>query len=153
MRIHDLMRIRKVVASAAVALGMLPIVFCAGSSACAEEAQGHFDGTWDAILSCPNSNGALGYSFEFPAIVKHGVLHAEKGNKGEPGWLQIDGSIDADGSANLYASGLVGAAPYAVGQRPAGTQYGYHIDSKFTDTTGAGHRVEGRPCTVTFKKI
>ncbi len=153
MRIRDLMRIRKVVASAAAALGMLPIVFCAGSSACAEEAQGRFDGTWDAILSCPNSNGALGYSFEFPAIVKHGVLHAEKGNKGEPGWLQIDGSIDADGSANLYASGLVGAAPYAVGQRPAGTQYGYHIDSKFTDTTGAGHRVEGRPCTVTFKKI
>ena len=117
------------------------------------DAQGRFDGTWDTILSCPNSNGALGYSFEFPAIVKHNVLHAEKGNKGEAGWLQIDGSIDADGNANLYASGLVGAAPYAVGQRPAGTQYGYHIDSKFTGTTGEGHRVEGRPCTVTFKKI
>jgi len=146
-------RIRKVEALTVVALGILPIVICAASSARAEEAKGRFDGTWDAILSCPNSNGALGYSFEFPAVVKHDVLHAQKGNKGEPGWLQIDGSIEADGSANLYASGLVGAAPFAVGQRPAGTQYGYHIDAKFTDTKGDGHRVEGRPCTVTFQKI
>jgi hypothetical protein len=147
------MRTHKVAALVVVALGMLPIVLCAASSARAEAAKGRFDGTWDTVLSCPNSNGALGYSFEFPAVVKHDVLHAEKGNKGEPGWLQIDGSIDADGSANLYASGLVGAAPFAVGQRPAGTQYGYHIDSKFGDTTGEGHRVEGRPCTVTFKKL
>jgi hypothetical protein len=132
---------------------LMMLAAAAASSARADETQGRFDGTWDTILSCANSNGALGYSFEFPAVVKHDVLHAEKGNKGEPGWLQIDGSIDADGTANLYASGLVGAAPYAVGQRPAGTQYGYHIDAKFAGTTGEGHRVEGRPCTVTFKKI
>jgi hypothetical protein len=147
------MRIRQSNAPAAAALGiLLIIVLGAASGARADDAEGRFDGTWDTILSCANSNGALGYSFEFPAIVTHGVLHAEKGNKGEPGWLQIDGTIDRDGSASLYATGLVGAAPFAVGQRPAGTQYGYHIDSKFTDTTGEGHRVEGRPCTVIFKK-
>jgi hypothetical protein len=113
---------------------------------------GRFDGTWTTVLSCPNASGALGYSFEFPALIEHDVLHAEKGNPGEPGWLKIEGTIESDGTANLYASGLVGAAPYAVGQRPAGTQYGYHIEARFTDASGEGHRVEGRPCTVTFKR-
>ena len=112
-----------------------------------------FDGTWDTVLSCPNANGALGYSFKFQAMVKDGVLHAQKGTKGEPGWLQIDGSISADGHANLYADGLVGAADAAVGHRPAGSQYGYHIDTTFTDQAGKGHRVEGRPCDVEFSRV
>jgi hypothetical protein len=84
--------------------------------------------------------------------VKNDLLHGEKGTKGEAGWLQLDGKILRDGSANIYADGLVGAAPFAVGQRPAGTAYGYHIDAKFSDTTGSGSRVEGRPCTVSFTK-
>jgi hypothetical protein len=84
--------------------------------------------------------------------VKNGVLHGEKGKQGEPGWLKLDGTIAADGAADLYASGLVGAAPYAVGQRPAGTAYGYHVDARFSDSTGSGHRVEGRPCTLSFKR-
>jgi hypothetical protein len=111
-----------------------------------------FDGEWDTILSCPNSNGALGYSFEFPAVIKDGVLHAEKGVKGQPGWLELNGSISPEGAASLYASGLVGAAEMAVGHRPPGTQYGYHVDVQFTDKAGTGHRVEGRPCTVSFAK-
>jgi len=109
-------------------------------------------GIWDTELSCGNSNGALGYSFEFNSIVNNGVLHGEMGTKDQPGWLQLDGRISADGSASIYARGRVGAAPYAVGQRPAGTEYGYNIDAKFSDTAGNGHRVEGRPCTVGFTK-
>jgi|SRR5580704_6546965 hypothetical protein len=111
-----------------------------------------FDGAWELVLSCPNSNGALGYSFKFQAVVKDAVLHAEKGKKGDPGWLSIDGSIPPDGHASLYASGLVGAAEAAVGHRPAGTLYGYHIDAAFTDHQGKGHRVEGRPCEVEFER-
>ena len=117
----------------------------------AESAQ-RFDGEWDTILSCPNSNGALGYSFEFPSLINQGVLHGEKGVKGQAGWLQLDGAISADGTGNLYASGLVGAAEMAVGHRPPGTQYGYHVDVQFTDNSGKGRRVEGRPCTITFAK-
>jgi hypothetical protein len=79
-------------------------------------------------------------------------LHGQKGSKGEPGWLSLDGTIAPDGSASLYVDGIVGAAPYAVGERPAGTQYGYHVDAKFDGASGTGHRVEGRPCTVTFAK-
>jgi hypothetical protein len=112
----------------------------------------HFDGSWMTVLSCPNARGAMGYSFEFPATVRDDVLHAEKGTKGEPGWLQIDGTIAPEGAATLYAKGLVGAAPYAVGDRPAGTEYGYHIDAHFMGASGSGQRVEGRPCSVTFTR-
>jgi hypothetical protein len=112
-----------------------------------------FDGHWDLVVSCPNSNGALGYSFRFDVLVKDGVLHAEKGTKGEPGWLSIDGRIPADGHANLYADGLVGAAEAAVGHRPPGTRYGYHIDTQFDDQAGKGHRVEGRPCEADFSRM
>jgi hypothetical protein len=111
-----------------------------------------FDGVWDTVLSCSNSNGALGYSFEFDSVVKDNALHGEKGTKDQPGWLQIDGAILPDGSANLYVAGRVGAAPFAVGQRPAGTEYGYHVEAKLTATSGTGHRVEGRPCTIVFTK-
>jgi hypothetical protein len=114
--------------------------------------ENHFDGVWDTVLSCSNSNGALGYSFEFDSIVKNNVLHGEKGSKDQPGWLQLDGDISEDGAASLYVKGRVGAAAFAVGQRPAGTEYGYHIEAKLTHTSGTGHRVEGRPCTVVLTK-
>jgi hypothetical protein len=122
------------------------------SGAVAAAPHRHFDGSWTTVLSCPNARGALGYSFEFPATVHDDVLHAQKGTQGEPGWLQIDGAIGADGAATLYAKGLVGAAPYAVGDRPAGTEYGYHIEAHFAAATGSGQRVEGRPCSVTFTR-
>jgi hypothetical protein len=111
-----------------------------------------FDGTWDTTVSCPNTAGALGYSFQFPSKVKDGVLHGEKGQAGKPGWLQLDGKVLPDGTMKLYAKGLVGAREYAVGQRPAGSAFGYHIEGKFSDQEGTGKRVEGRPCEVTFVK-
>lgn len=112
-----------------------------------------FDGKWDLVLSCENTRGALGYSFKFPAVVKEDALHGEKGDKGKPGFLQVDGKIAPDGSAKFLADGLVGAADAAVGHRPAGTQYSYHIDAKFTPDSGTGNRVEGRACSVTFTRV
>jgi hypothetical protein len=111
-----------------------------------------FDGVWQTTLSCTNADGALGYSFRFPSTVKNGVLHGEKGTAHEAGWLQIDGSLRPDGVADLYAEGLVGAAPFAVGQRPAGTPYGYHVEAHFSLDQAEGHRVEGRPCTVVWTR-
>jgi len=131
---------------------MLCVLLAHSGAARAAENAKRFDGEWDTILSCPNAAGALGYSFEFASRIKDGVLHGEKGVKGEPGWLQLDGAIASDGRASIYANGLVGASEAAVGHRPAGTQYGYHVDVEFTDTAGKGHRVEGRPCTVSFTR-
>lgn len=107
-----------------------------------------FDGLWQTTLSCENSNGALGYSFRFPSTIKNGVLHGDKGTAHEAGWLQIDGSIASDGAADLYVDGLVGATAAAVGRRPAGTSYGYHVAARFSADRAEGHRVEGRRCTV-----
>jgi hypothetical protein len=132
-----------------VILAFNALLFC-GSDAAASNAR--FDGVWDTVLSCGNSNGALGYVFDFSATVKGGVLHGEKGIRGQPGWLQLDGKIDEEGTASILAAGLVGAAPFAVGQRPAGTEYGYNIRAKFSGDSGQGSRVEGRPCSVTFTK-
>jgi hypothetical protein len=139
--------------AAAILTGLLPCLLAgAGGAARADERAGPYDGVWDTVLSCANASGALGYAFKFPSIIKGDVLHGEHGTKDAPGWLTLDGRILADGSARLYADGIVGAAPFAVGQRPAGTQYGYHIDARFAGDAGSGHRVEGRPCTVTFTK-
>src|ERR1700733_2245967 len=104
-----------------------------------------FDDTWDTIVSCENSAGALGYSFRFDSIVKDEVLHGEKGDKGKPGWFQLDGKIAADGTARLYGDGLVGASETAVGHVRAGTRYNYHVDANFSADSGNGKRVEGRP--------
>ncbi len=135
-------------------MAVLPalIIFAAPLLLGAADTDRAFDGDWDTILSCENASGALGYSFRFPSTVKEGALHGEKGTKGKPGWLQLDGRIDSDGSAKIYADGLVGAADAAVGHRPAGTEYGYHIEAKFSGDSGTGKRVEGRPCSVTFSR-
>jgi hypothetical protein len=133
-----------------VALSVL--AFGPGATRVLHAGDGPFDGSWDTVLSCENAAGALGYSFKFLSIVKDGTLHGEKGAKGKPGWLQLDGKILADGSAKIYADGLVGASEVAVGRRPVGTEYGYHIQAKFSEESGTGKRVEGRPCSVTFTR-
>ena len=78
---------------------------------------------------------------------------AESANRFDGDWDTILSCPNSpDGTGSLSASGLVGAAEMAVGHRPPGTQYGYHVDVQFTDNSGKGRRVEGRPCTVSFAK-
>jgi len=131
---------------------LLALAVAAPVSILGADNENRFDGTWETILSCENTQGALGYSYKFSSVVKNGALHAEKGTKGKPGWLELDGKILPDGTAKIYADGLVGASEAAVGHRPSGTEYGYHIEAKFTEDAGDGKRVEGRPCSVTFAK-
>jgi hypothetical protein len=137
---------------AAIYTVCLLVVICGAARADDAGAGGRFDGVWETNISCPNASGALGFAYQFASTVKDGVLHGEKGSKGEPGWLTIDGKIGKDGASSIYADGLVGASQFAVGQRPVGSSYGYHIDAKFSGTAGTGTRVEGRPCKVTFTK-
>jgi hypothetical protein len=111
-----------------------------------------FDGTWDTTVSCENAAGALGYSFRFDSIVKDDVLHGEKGDKGKPGWFQLDGKIAPGGTARFYADGLVGASETAVGHLRAGARYNYHVEANFSGDSATGKRVEGRPCTMEFKR-
>jgi hypothetical protein len=104
------------------------------------------------VLTCDDAAGALGYTFRFASVVKDGVLHGEKGTKGQRGWLQLDGKILSDGSAKIYADGLVGASENAVGKLSAGSPYSYDINATFSGESGAGKRVEGRACRITFAR-
>jgi hypothetical protein len=112
-----------------------------------------FDGKWLTTVSCPNVRDALGFSFQFVSTVKDGVLHGLHGTEGEPGSLQIDGTIPPDGNASLYAKGRTGSKEYVPGRdTPRGTEYGYNIEAHFDGSTGTGTRLEGRPCSLKFAK-
>jgi len=56
---------------------------------------------------------------------------------GQPGWLQLDGKILDDGSADLYATGLVGAAR-SRWTTPCRHPYGYHLAAQFSVSSATG---------------
>jgi hypothetical protein len=112
----------------------------------------HFDGTWQATISCTNAAGAQGYTRQFTSQVKGGVFHGERGAEGELNWLTVDGAIQLDGSSELFVQGIISDTAFAVGGVPAGTKYSYHVLAKFEGTSGTGTRVELRPCSFTALK-
>src|SRR5580700_6029304 len=128
----------------AIALVVLPAVSTAEES---------FDGKWQTTVSCESARDALGYSFRFVSEVKDGKFRGLHGTEGQPSSLLIEGKIDADGSAKLYATGRTGSREYVPGRdTPRGTEYSYNIDAHFKGSKGTGTRVEGRPCSFTFEK-
>lgn len=112
-----------------------------------------FDGKWLTTVSCEASRGALGYSYRFVSEVKDGNLRGLHGTEGQAGSLLIEGKIEADGAAKLYASGRIGSKEYVPGRdAPRGTEYNYSIRAQFKETMGSGTRIEGRPCSFQFQK-
>jgi DNA-binding SARP family transcriptional activator len=111
-----------------------------------------FDGDWSVQLICPPENTAEGYSYHFPAQVKDGVLHGERGTAGTPGWYTIDGPIRADGTATLNARGLINDPARTSNRLKTGTPYSYTIEARFSGAHASGKRVELRVCTVGFTK-
>ncbi len=119
----------------------------------ASQAAERFDGTWLTTVSCAAARDALGYSFRFVSEVKNGVFRGLHGAEGEPGFLLIEGTVGADGSGKLYATGRTGSKEFVPGRdTPRGTWLGYHIEAHFEAATGTGTRIEGRPCSFEFVK-
>ncbi|HXY95866.1 MAG TPA: hypothetical protein VEH00_02750 [Steroidobacteraceae bacterium] len=127
-------------------------LLCGLAGARADEAPTPFDGVWSTVVTCPAADGALPYSYEFLSNVKGGVLHGERGAAGAPGWLQFDGRVLPDGSVSISAHGIVGSERAAVGERPRGTPYSYHVEAKLAGDSGSGHRTRGRNCAVAFSR-
>ena len=124
------------------------LVFPAGSVA--EE---RFDGKWLTTVSCEGVRDALGYSYRFISEVKDGHFRGLHGTEGKPSSLLIEGTVSADGSAKLYATGRTGSKEYVPGRdTPRGTEYSYSIEAHFKGANGNGRRVEGRPCSLEFEK-
>jgi TIR domain len=112
-----------------------------------------FDGTWQTTISCTAAADSLGYTLQFTSQVKDGIFHGERGTEGKPDSLTLEGKIQLDGSADLYARGLTNQGAYAIGNPPAGSVFSYHILARFEGSSGTGSRVELRPCTFTaFKR-
>ena len=120
------------------------------------QAQGRssaFDGAWAVIVTCSSvADGALGYTMHFPATVTEGSFRGENGIKGSEVWMLLEGPIQPDGNALLWAHGLTGNPANTVGRVSALTPYSYHVRAHFDSTQGQGTRVELRPCTLNFGK-
>jgi hypothetical protein len=122
-------------------------------SPCVSLAGENFDGKWLTTVSCEASRDALGYSYRFVSEVKDGKFRGLRGTEGRPSSLLIEGKIDPDGTAKLYATGRTGSKEFVPGRdTPRGTEYNYNIDAHFKGATGTGTRVEGRPCSFRFEK-
>jgi hypothetical protein len=129
---------------AALALLVVPSVSVAGEP---------FDGKWLTTVSCESARDALGYSFRFVGEVKEGKFRGLHGTEGQPSSLLIEGKIEADGEAKLYATGRTGSKEYVPGRdTQRGTEYSYNIAARFKGTKGTGTRVEGRACSFEFEK-
>ena len=139
----------KTIPCAAFALAALTLLVSPRASLAGES----FDGKWLTTVSCEASRDALGYSYRFVSEVKDGKFRGLHGTEGQPGSLLIDGKIEANGAANLYATGRTGSKEFVPGRdMPRGTEYSYNIKAQFKGTTGTGSRVEGRPCSFRFEK-
>jgi class 3 adenylate cyclase len=111
-----------------------------------------FDGAWNVLVVCePQGTRALGYKFDFVAQVKDGFLRGERLAEGSPGWLRLQGAIQADGSATLDARGLTDDPKYSNGVAH-GTPYAYHVAAQFDSNHGSGRRLEMRACDLRFAK-
>jgi hypothetical protein len=135
--------------SASVVLAAIALVVLPGATPSEEG----FDGKWLTTVSCEGARDALGYSFRFVSEVKNGKLRGLHGTEGKPSSLLIEGTVSADGSGKLYATGRTGSKEYVPGRdTPRGTEYSYNIEAHFRGATGTGTRVEGRPCSFQFEK-
>jgi hypothetical protein len=75
-----------------------------------------FDGKWQTTVTCEPARGALGFSYRFDSMVKAGHLRGLRGTEGQPSSLLVEGDIDADGNAALYAQGKTGSKEFVPGR-------------------------------------
>jgi hypothetical protein len=108
-------------------------------------------------MGCDASEHMPAYKWAFVSTITGGVLHGQHGEEHGPGYMVVDGPINADGSAKLHAKGTVQAGKAGLVTQLKGNKYDYNIEAKFTDTTGTGARdkgagILGRPCEFQFTK-
>ncbi len=112
-----------------------------------------FDGTWTVSVLCAKApDGALPYTWLFPAAVHNGAL---LGHFHAPGTVPsgtLSGLIDAGGNATLVMQGLTGKPNYSVNAVASGSPFHYTASVHFERKHGTGKRNELRDCTLDFVK-
>ena len=66
--------------------------------------------------------------------------------------LEIDGKIDADGTANLRVKGITKTSEHAANRPRAGTPYEWQVIAQFRGRHGTGKTVGPRVRIFTFAK-
>ncbi len=134
--------------------GIILITLSAGGQGTA----GKFDGKWNTTVTCEPKGGTLGHTLHFISTATGNVLHGDRGTRGQPAYLAIDGKIANDGKAKLTDSGVTAGTEYTHAPiKTEGHDYSYEVKAQFTDTEGIGERstglgIAGRPCHRTFEK-
>jgi hypothetical protein len=123
----------------------------------AQNAGTRFDGNWTTNVACDASTHMPAYQWTFASTIANGTFHGQHGEEGGPGYMVVDGPINADGGAKLHAKGTVQAGKAGLITEMKGNKYDYYIEAKFTETSGSGTRDKGvgllgRPCTFQFTK-
>ena len=111
----------------------------------------NFDGTWQTTWTCANVGQSLGYTFEFRGQIKDGTYHGLHGTMGQPGSLELEGKIEADGTAGFKGAVIVNS-PIAGMGAARGTVSPIYALARFDHASGTGSRINLRPCTLTFVK-
>ena len=121
-----------------------------------------FDGNWSVtvdhkLYENPDGSKALPFVWHFPATVKNGVFHGEIGTRGKPGWYELNGQIEASGTATFRADEISGSQKYnfTVSKKAPpdrGYPYSYQVVARFDSRRGTGHATDWRTRIFTFVK-
>lgn len=115
-----------------------------------------FDGRWSVAFTCEPvmARGKLvkGEALSFFVEVKGGRLEGQLGTPGAAGSVRYVGTIGADGTAEVLATGHTGSADGAVGTADPAGAYSYTMRGSFGATSGSTLRSEFRPCRARFDK-
>jgi len=133
-------------------------VLLLASAAGSQTVPGRFDGAWNTTVTCDPAGSTLGYTLHLVSMVTGNFMHGERGAKGQPAYLAIDGKIGNDGKAKLTATGVTAGPQFTHGPLKAeGQTYSYDVKAEFQDTEGKGERstglgIVGRPCHWMWEK-
>ena len=107
-----------------------------------------YDGAWTASIACEAFNGLPEKTFLLHARAENNAFGLRHGRPGEPGFLGLRGTPDADGRLVLLGHGLSGR----LSQKP-GTPIGAHFEGRFEGGRYKGSGRWGkRPCTATLAR-
>jgi hypothetical protein len=116
-----------------------------------------FDGIWSVTVNAhdynnPDGRTTVGWIINFPAEVKNGILHGEYGTRGAPAWYELDGTIEANGTANLKTNGISKVPEHGEKHLRPGTPYHYLVTAQFHGRQGTGKSIGPRTRILTFVK-
>jgi hypothetical protein len=146
----------------AIGLAASVLLFVQPNLKAATKGTTKFDGNWLVTLDAaayknPDGSTARPFTRRFLATVKNGVLHGQTGFRGRPNFYELNGKIEANGSANLRADLITGPKEYnfTPGSKAppgTGTPYSYSVVARFDDRHGTGYSNDQRSRTFTFGK-